>query len=143
MNVLSAIQVFLKTVPLWGTPTWPPDYNILAPNLFCVKRPQLSCIKNWTVTSVYLQNHQEFLSMKNDYLGQVIIESVIKSVKGRITREGELIPFEQIDLDIDLGNDSDKIFLVTPQIIVHPITEDSVSKKFVPLVFEIQYFTEC
>ena len=81
--------------------------------------------------------------MKNDYLGQVIIESVIKSVKGRITREGELIPFEQIDLDIDLGNDSDKIFLVTPQIIVHPITEDSVSKKFVPLVFEIQYFTEC
>ena len=31
------------------------------------------------------------------------------------------------DLDIDLGNDSETIFLVTPQIIVHPIDEDSVS----------------
>ena len=74
---------------------------------------------------------------------------------GRTTEEGEFIPFEQIgsvptnyshkcsrnlnsvvhqpnllklskDLDIDLGNDSETIFLVTPQIIVHPIDEDSV-----------------
>lgn len=46
-------------------------------------------------------------------------------IQSRTTKEGEYIPFEQIDLDIDLGNDSDTIFLVTPQIIVHPIDEDS------------------
>ena len=59
----------------------------------------------------------------------VLVEACIRMQlvrQGRVTKEGELIPFEQIDLDIDLGNDSDKIFLVTPQIIVHPITEDSV-----------------
>jgi len=58
----------------------------------------------------------------------VLVEACIRMQlvrQGRVTKEGELIPFEQIDLDIDLGNDSDKIFLVTPQIIVHPITEDS------------------
>ena len=60
----------------------------------------------------------------------VLVEACIRMQivrQGRVTEEGECIPFEQIDLDIDLGNDSDKIFLVTPQIIVHPITEDSVS----------------
>ena len=42
----------------------------------------------------------------------------------------ELLFFEaNKDLDIDLGNDSETIFLVTPQIIVHPIDEDSVSFK--------------
>ena len=59
----------------------------------------------------------------------VLVEACIRMQivrQGRITDEGECIPFEQIDLDIDLGNDSDKIFLVTPQIIVHPIIEDSV-----------------
>lgn len=58
----------------------------------------------------------------------VLVEACIRMQivrQGRVTEEGECIPFEQIDLDIDLGNDSDKIFLVTPQIIVHPITEDS------------------
>jgi len=58
----------------------------------------------------------------------VLVEACIRMQivrQGRITDEGECIPFEQIDLDIDLGNDSDKIFLVTPQIIVHPIIEDS------------------
>jgi hypothetical protein len=58
----------------------------------------------------------------------VLVEACIRMQlvrQGRVTKEGELIPFEQMDLDIDLGNDSDKIFLVTPQIIVHPITEDS------------------
>ena len=35
------------------------------------------------------------------------------------------------DLDIDLGNDSETIFLVTPQIIVHPIDEDSVSLPYI------------
>lgn len=58
----------------------------------------------------------------------VLVEACIRMQlvrQGRKTKEGEHIPFEQIDLDIDLGNDSDKIFLVTPQIIVHPIIEDS------------------
>ena len=70
----------------------------------------------------------------------VLVEACIRMQlvrQGRVTKEGELIPFEQIDLDIDLGNDSDKIFLVTPQIIVHPITEDSVRslQSFRTLVF--------
>ena len=63
----------------------------------------------------------------------VLVEACIRMQiirQGRVTTEGECIPFEQIDLDIDLGNESDKIFLVTPQIIVHPITEDSVSLTF-------------
>jgi len=57
----------------------------------------------------------------------VLVEANIRMqlVRSRITEEGEHIPFEQIDLDIDLGNDSETIFLVTPQIIVHPIEEDS------------------
>ena len=59
----------------------------------------------------------------------VLVEANIRMqlVRSRTTEEGEHIPFEQIDLDIDLGNDSETIFLVTPQIIVHPIEEDSVS----------------
>lgn len=57
----------------------------------------------------------------------VLVEATIRMqfIQSRTTKEGEYIPFEQIDLDIDLGNDSDTIFLVTPQIIVHPIDEDS------------------
>ena len=58
----------------------------------------------------------------------VLVEATIRMqfIQSRTTKEGEYIPFEQIDLDIDLGNDSDTIFLVTPQIIVHPIDENSV-----------------
>ena len=61
----------------------------------------------------------------------VLVEATIRMqfIQSRTTKEGEYIPFEQIDLDIDLGNDSDTIFLVTPQIIVHPIDESSVRKK--------------
>lgn len=57
----------------------------------------------------------------------VLVEACIRMqlVRSRQTEEGEYIHFEQIDLDIDLGNDSETIFLVTPQIIVHPITSDS------------------
>lgn len=57
----------------------------------------------------------------------VLVEATIRMqfIQSRTTKEGEYIPFEQIDLDIDLGNDSDTIFLVTPQIIVHPIDESS------------------
>lgn len=57
----------------------------------------------------------------------VLVEATIRMqfIQSRTTKEGEYIPFEQIDLDIDLGNDSDTIFLVTPQIIVHPIDENS------------------
>ena len=74
----------------------------------------------------------------------VLVEACIRMQlvrQGRVTKEGELIPFEQIDLDIDLGNDSDKIFLVTPQIIVHPITEDSVRLQLqIFAYFNRQYF---
>ena len=62
----------------------------------------------------------------------VLVEATIRMqfIQSRTTKEGEYIPFEQIDLDIDLGNDSDTIFLVTPQIIVHPIDENSVGEKY-------------
>jgi len=46
-------------------------------------------------------------------------------VHSRTTREGEFIPLEQIDLHLDLKNDSDRLFLVTPQTICHPIDETS------------------
>lgn len=43
----------------------------------------------------------------------------------RQTLEGEFIPLEQLDLRLDLKNDSDRLFLVTPQTICHPIDKDS------------------
>ena len=43
----------------------------------------------------------------------------------RHTLEGEYIPLEQLDLNLDLRNDSDRLFLVTPQTICHPIDKDS------------------
>jgi len=46
-------------------------------------------------------------------------------VHSRETIEGEYIPVEQIDLNLDLKNDSDRLFLVTPQTISHPIDKDS------------------
>ena len=46
-------------------------------------------------------------------------------IRSRTTSEGEYIPVEQIDLHLDLTNDSDRLFLVTPQTICHPIEEDS------------------
>ena len=46
-------------------------------------------------------------------------------IRSRTTAEGEFIPLEQIDLKLDLKNDSDRLFLVTPQTISHPIDEDS------------------
>ena len=46
-------------------------------------------------------------------------------VYSRETIEGEFIPLEQIDLNLDLKNDSDRLFLVTPQTICHPIDDTS------------------
>lgn len=46
-------------------------------------------------------------------------------IYSRETIEGEFIPLEQVDLHLDLKNDSDRLFLVTPQTICHPIDSDS------------------
>ena len=53
-------------------------------------------------------------------------------VHSRETLEGEYIPVEQIDLNLDLKNDSDRLFLVTPQTICHPIDEESPLWKLRP-----------
>ena len=56
-----------------------------------------------------------------------LVEACIKMqlLRSRTTREGEFIPLEQIDLELDLNGDSDRLFLVTPQTICHKINEDS------------------
>lgn len=46
-------------------------------------------------------------------------------VYARVTVEGEQIPIEQVDLNLDIKNDSDRLFLVTPQTICHPIDDES------------------
>lgn len=56
-----------------------------------------------------------------------LVEATIRMqyLYSRTTLEGEYIPLEQIDLHLDLKNDSDRLFLVTPQTICHPIDADS------------------
>ncbi|XP_076800172.1 ATP-sensitive inward rectifier potassium channel 12-like isoform X2 [Clavelina lepadiformis] len=56
-----------------------------------------------------------------------LVEATIRMqyVYSRETIEGEFIPLEQIDLNLDLKNDSDRLFLVTPQTICHPIDDTS------------------
>nr|CAB3258033.1 ATP-sensitive inward rectifier potassium channel 12-like [Phallusia mammillata] len=56
-----------------------------------------------------------------------LVEATIRMqfIHSRETIEGEFIPLEQIDLQLDLKNDSDRLFLVTPQTICHPIDESS------------------
>ena len=56
-----------------------------------------------------------------------LVEATIRMqfVHERKTMEGEVIPVEQIDLKLDLKNESDRLFLVTPQTICHPIDQHS------------------
>jgi len=56
-----------------------------------------------------------------------LVEASIKMqfLRSRTTREGEHLPLEQINLELDLNGDSDRLFLVTPQTICHKIDEDS------------------
>lgn len=56
-----------------------------------------------------------------------LVEANIKMqyLQARTTREGEYLPLEQTDLEIDLNGDSDRLFLVTPQTICHKIDENS------------------
>lgn len=46
-------------------------------------------------------------------------------VRSRVTREGEHLPLEQVDMELDLTGDADRLFLVTPQTICHVIDENS------------------
>ncbi|PAA52468.1 hypothetical protein BOX15_Mlig015253g1 [Macrostomum lignano] len=46
-------------------------------------------------------------------------------IKKRITREGEVLPLEQFDIDLGYGEGYDRLFLVWPIIVEHKITKDS------------------
>jgi len=56
-----------------------------------------------------------------------LVEASIKMqmVRSRVTREGEHLPLEQVDMELDLTGDADRLFLVTPQTICHVIDENS------------------
>lgn len=56
-----------------------------------------------------------------------IVEAHIRAmlIKKRITKEGDVLPLSQIDVDLGFNEGRDRLFLVWPVIIVHKIDEDS------------------
>ncbi|XP_078273932.1 ATP-sensitive inward rectifier potassium channel 12 [Rhinoraja longicauda] len=56
-----------------------------------------------------------------------IVEAHVRAqlVKPRITEEGEYIPLDQIDIDVGFDKGYDRIFLVSPIMILHQIDEGS------------------
>ncbi|XP_059141618.1 G protein-activated inward rectifier potassium channel 3-like [Physella acuta] len=56
-----------------------------------------------------------------------IVEAHIRAVliKKKITKEGDVLPLYQFDVDLGFGEGRDRLFLVWPVIIVHKIDEDS------------------
>ncbi|KAK3525555.1 hypothetical protein QTP86_034857, partial [Hemibagrus guttatus] len=56
-----------------------------------------------------------------------IVEAHVRAqmIKPRVTEEGEFIPLEQTDLNVGYDEGTDRLFLVSPLIIVHEIDEDS------------------
>ncbi|XP_074647428.1 G protein-activated inward rectifier potassium channel 3-like isoform X2 [Tubulanus polymorphus] len=56
-----------------------------------------------------------------------IIEAHIRGalVKKQMTKEGEILPLEQIDIDFGFDEGRDRLFLVWPVIVEHRITEES------------------
>jgi hypothetical protein len=57
----------------------------------------------------------------------LLVEATIRMlyIAERRTNEKEYIPLEQRSMTLDLGGDSEKILLVTPQIVCHPIDQES------------------
>jgi len=57
----------------------------------------------------------------------LLVEATIRMlyVSEEKTDENEVLPLNQKAMALDLGGESEKILLVTPQIICHPINEDS------------------
>jgi potassium inwardly-rectifying channel subfamily J len=56
-----------------------------------------------------------------------IIEAHTRGVliRKKITREGEILPLEQVDVDFGFNEGRDRLFLVWPVIVEHRITEES------------------
>ncbi|XP_046700433.1 ATP-sensitive inward rectifier potassium channel 12 [Silurus meridionalis] len=56
-----------------------------------------------------------------------IVEAHVRAqlIKPRVTEEGEFIPLEQTDLNVGYDEGTDRLFLVSPLVIVHEIDEDS------------------
>jgi len=57
----------------------------------------------------------------------LLVEATIRMlyISEKKTIEGEIIPLDQQPMNLDLGGDSEKILLVTPQIVCHPIDMES------------------
>lgn len=56
-----------------------------------------------------------------------IVEAHVRAqlIRPRVTEEGEFIPLEQTDLNVGYDEGTDRLFLVSPLVIVHEIDEDS------------------
>ena len=61
--------------------------------------------------------------MRKSHIVEAHIRGVV--IKKKITKEGEVLPLYQFDVDLGYNEGRDRLFLVWPVIIVHKIDEDS------------------
>ncbi|KAH3872172.1 G protein-activated inward rectifier potassium channel 3-like [Dreissena polymorpha] len=61
--------------------------------------------------------------MRKSHIVEAHIRGVV--IKRKITKEGEVLPLYQFDVDLGYSEGSDRLFLVWPVIIVHKIDENS------------------
>ncbi|KAM6914470.1 ATP-sensitive inward rectifier potassium channel 12 [Lycodopsis pacificus] len=56
-----------------------------------------------------------------------IVEAHVRAqlIRSYVTAEGEFIPLEQMDLNVGYDEGTDRLFLVSPLVIIHEINEDS------------------
>lgn len=61
--------------------------------------------------------------MRKSHIVEAHVRAVV--IKKKITKEGEILPLYQYDVDLGYEDGQDRLFLVWPVIIVHKIDEDS------------------
>ncbi|KAL4229645.1 inward rectifier potassium channel [Mactra antiquata] len=61
--------------------------------------------------------------MRKSHIVEAYISDLL--IKKKITKEGEVLPLYQFDVDVGYYEGQDRLFLVWPVIIVHKINEDS------------------
>lgn len=61
--------------------------------------------------------------MRKSHIVEAHIRGVV--IKKKVTKEGEVLPLYQFDVDVGFNEGQDRLFLVWPVIIVHKITENS------------------
>lgn len=61
--------------------------------------------------------------MRKSHIVEAHIRGVV--IKRKVTKEGEVLPLYQFDVDLGFADGLDRLFLVWPVIIVHKITESS------------------